>query len=290
MIAITGAAGTTGLAVIQALRERGAKQVRALVSRPASEDKVRRAGATEVVVADFRRRDSMHRALEGASRVYHICPALLSDELQIGLDAMAAAKANGVRHFVFHSVVHSQSDTLVHHRDKRLVEDALMQSGLPYTILKPTMYMQNALREWNAIVQEGAYRQPYSVDSRMSIVDIQDIGQAAAAVLTEDGWERGEFELANGEILTRVQMAQILGEELGRPVRAEENSIDDWKQAVAGIRTPAQMERAITMYRDYDRHGIAGGNARVLAMMLGRPPTTYRQFVQRHLRTLQGNP
>lgn len=280
MIVVTGAAGQTGQAVLRQLRSRGVA-ARALVSREASAARVRAAGASRVVVGDLRSAAHVRRALEGASAVYHVCPVMSDDEIGIGNNVIAAAQANRVDRFVFHSLVHVQCDALLHHRDKRYVEEALIESGLDYTFLKPTMYMQNMLQSWDQIVGEGVYRLPYSEHARMGLVDLEDVAEAAAIVLSQEGWNGGEFELCSGDTLTRVQMAAVLSRELGRPVRAEAYPIEEWKPIGARTRTPFQVERVARMFEHYDRHGLSGGNPRVLQMILGRRPTGYADFVRR---------
>jgi uncharacterized protein YbjT (DUF2867 family) len=280
MIVVTGASGVTGLALLQALRRRNVP-ARAMVSRESSAAAVREAGASEAVVGNLRAAGDVRRALEGASRVYHICPRVSDDELGIGRNVIEAARAHGLRQFVFHSLVHAQSEAMLHHRDKRHVEEALIMSGLPYTILKPTMYMQNLLWEWDNVTTRGVYRLPYSEHSRMSLVDLDDVAEAAATVLTQDGWDGGEFELCSGDNLTRVEMAAVLTQVLGRPVKAETSTVEEWKPIGSLTRTPFQVDRVIRMFGHYDRHGLPGGNGRVLRMILGRAPTTYREAVRR---------
>jgi uncharacterized protein YbjT (DUF2867 family) len=283
VIVVLGAAGQTGTAALRALARRGAP-ARAMVSKAVSAEQVRAAGATDVVVGDLRSAADVRRALAGASRVYHICPVMSDAEIPTGEDVIAAARAEGVGHFVFHSLVHAQVDALLHHRDKRVVEGRLIESLLPYTCLQPTMYMQNVLREWDGILASGVYRLPYSEHARMSLVDLDDVGEAAATVLTGAGWEGGCFELCSGDNLTRVEMARAIGEAIGRPVRAETYSIEAWKPIGARTRTPFQVERVARMFEHYDRCGLPGGNARVLAMILGRSPTSYREFLARTVR------
>jgi uncharacterized protein YbjT (DUF2867 family) len=280
VILVTGAAGQTGQALLWALAARGAAP-RALVSREASVQAVLAAGAAQAVVGNLRSEGDVARALEGCDRLYHICPVMSDAELEIGRNVIRAAQAQGVRQFAFHSLVHAQCEGLLHHRDKRHVEEALIESPLPYTILKPTMYMQNMLWEWERILAEGVYRLPYSEHARMGLVDLLDVADAAARMLTEPGWTGGEFELCSGDCLTRVQMAQAIAAAIGRPVRAESYGIEEWKPIGARTRTPFQVERVARMFEHYDRHGLSGGNGRVLEMVLGRPPTRYAGFVQR---------
>jgi len=99
MILITGAAGKTGKAVIQALSKRNVS-VRALVHRPDQVDAMRRLGVQEIIVGDMRSPASMQRACRGVHSIYHICPNVSPDEQAIGQTVLTAAQDSGVRHMV----------------------------------------------------------------------------------------------------------------------------------------------------------------------------------------------
>ena len=148
MILVTGAAGKTGQAVIRALVARGA-DVRALVHRPEQVPITAGLGARETIAGDLRDRAALARAAQGARVIYHICPNVSPDEVTIGRAAIAAARAAGVQHFVYHSVLHPQVEAMPHHWLKMRVEELLFQSGLAYTILQPAAYVQNVLAHWD---------------------------------------------------------------------------------------------------------------------------------------------
>lgn len=280
MILVTGASGVTGMAVLRALARRGAA-ARALVGRESSLAAVRAAGAAEAMAGDLQSAADLGRAVRGVQRLYHIAPRMSEAEVPIGKALIAAAEAAGVRHFVFHSLVHAQCDAMGHHRDKRRVEEALLESRLAYTFMQPTMYMQNLLQVWGEVRERGVYRLPYSEHARMSLVDLEDVAEAAATVLTENGYDGGAFELASGDRLTRVEMAAVIERLLGRPVIAQSYPVAEWKPIGARTRTPFQVERVAAMFEHYDRFGLAGGNARVLGMILGRAPVRFEAFVRR---------
>lgn len=125
----------------------------------------------------------------------------------------------------------------------------------------------------------------------MSLVDVDDVAEAAATVLTEPDWDGGAFELCSGDRLTRVEMAEVIASVLGKPVRAETGSIEEWKRTSAGSRSPFQVERVAAMFAHYDRHGLAGGNPRVLRMILGREPTKFEAYVRRlAVQGVEGDP
>src|SRR5450631_1227607 len=157
MILITGAAGKTGKAVIEAVAARGA-QVRALVHRAAQTDEVTAQGAREVAVGGFDDPAALARAASGVTAIYHICPNVSPHEIAYAKAVVTAAKAAGVPRFVYHSVLHPQIEAMPHHWAKLRVEEMLFGSKLDITILQSTAYMQNSLTEWDRMKREGIYR------------------------------------------------------------------------------------------------------------------------------------
>ncbi|RME50518.1 MAG: NAD-dependent epimerase/dehydratase family protein [Caldilineae bacterium] len=280
MILVTGAAGKTGQAVIGALARRGAV-VRAMVRRPAQAETVRRLGAQEVVVGDLRRPAEVAAAVQGVQAIYHICPNMAADEIAIAGGVIDAARRAGVRRLVYHSVLHPQVEAMPHHWHKMRVEERLFTAGLPYTILQPAAYMQNVLAGWETIVEQGVYRVPYAVETRLGMVDLLDVAEVAARVLTEPGHEGAIYELAGPEVLTQTEVATCLQNVLGRPVRAETIPRDEWALQVraAGLGVYA-IDTLLQMFHYYEQFGF-WGNPRVLAWLLERPPTPFEAFVRR---------
>jgi len=280
MILVTGAAGKTGRAVIRALVARGT-DVRALVHRPEQIRLVEELGAQQVVVGDMCLQETMDRAAQGTRAIYHICPNVHPDEVAIGRTAITAAHSAKVEHFVYHSVLHPQVEAMPHHWQKLRVEERLFESGLPYTILQPTAYMQNVLAHWEQILEQGIYPVPYSVGTRLGMIDLEDVAEVAAMVLTEPGHEGATYELAGPEALTQTEVATILSQQLGRPVLAEAVPLDAWeKRARESGLGDYQAETLIKMFRYYEHYGF-WGNPRVLGWLLGRPPMTFVAFIER---------
>jgi uncharacterized protein YbjT (DUF2867 family) len=280
MILVTGAGGKTGQAVIQALAARG-EAVRAFVHREAHAEKVQALGAHGAVVGDMRDESALRTALSGVRAVYHICPNVNPDEIGIGKAVIVAARQAGVEHFAFHSVLHPQTEAMPHHWNKLRVEEALFESGLNFTILQPTAYMQNLLAAWQGIMQEGVLRIPYSVETRLSLVDLEDVAEAAAIVLTEPGHSGAIYELVGTPGLSQVEVAEIVSRQLGRPVRAEQQSIEAWEQRswAAGMEEYA-VDTLIRMFGYYERFGL-WGNPNALGWLLGRVPTSLPSFIER---------
>ncbi|MEZ4862903.1 MAG: NmrA family NAD(P)-binding protein [Caldilineaceae bacterium] len=279
MILLTGAAGKTGRAVSQALVEQG-QSVRAFVHRPAQRQPLLELGVQEVFVGDLRDGNALRQAVAGVRAIYHICPNVHPDEVAIGRDLIAAARAAEVAHFVYHSVLHPQTETMPHHWNKLRVEELLLGSGLPFTILQPTVYMQNLLAGWQSIVEEGIYTIPYPVTCRLSLIDLADVGAAAAQVLTTPGHLYATYELAGTEPLAQSEVATILSTGLGRPVEAKTLALAEWERnaRAAGMGDYA-VDTLRKMFRYYARFGLAG-NPSILRWLLGRAPRTLPEFVQ----------
>lgn len=283
MILITGAAGKTGRAVTRALAEANV-EVRSLVHREEYAELVRDAGAKSVIVGDMGDPILMQRGMDGVQAVYHICPNVSPQEVTFGRIAMNQAVQAGVEHFVYHSVLHPQTQKMPHHWLKLRVEEALLESGLLFTILQPAAYMQNILGQWDSIKSTGIYQVPYPVETRLSIVDLEDVAKAAAIVLSQPGHIGATYQLVGPDMLTQSEVAEIIGQKLERQVVVEQVSIEGWeKDAKARGLGDYQIRSLMRMFRYYGRYGF-WGNSNVLSNLLGRKPVGFTDFIKRIMR------
>src|SRR3990172_9639575 len=267
MILITGAGGKTGRAVMRALISKG-EPLRALVHRSDQIQRVESLGVREVLAGDMNSPSTMDRAVQGVRAIYHICPNVSPDEVSIGQTAIAAARAAGIEHFVFHSVFHPQTESMPHHWQKLRIEEQLLESGLPYTILQPTVYMQNILVHWKKILNDGIYPVPYPAETRLSYVDLEDVAQVAVIVLTESGHVNATYELVGTPGISQDQVAGILSYQLGCPVRVTSVPIETWeREARLSGMGEYQVEALVKMFRYYQRYGLCG-NPHVLSLIL----------------------
>lgn len=279
MIAVTGAGGKTGLAVVKALAQRG-EQVRALVHRKSHRARIEAVGATEIITGNMAERATLDQLLRGVRAVYHICPNMHPDEVAIGTMLLASAQAADVQHVVYHSVLHPQTIAMPHHWHKLLVEERIFASGLPFTILQPTAYMQNLLGYWQAIRRTGRYTVPYPVSTQISLVDVQDVAEVAARVLTEPGHMGATYELVGTLPLSQDEVAECLSTHMGQPVTAAEMTLDTWDRQARTQGLSAYARQTLRqMFTYYAAYGLVG-NSQVLRWLLGRSPTTLDTFVR----------
>ncbi|MGA2891923.1 MAG: NmrA family NAD(P)-binding protein [Xanthobacteraceae bacterium] len=280
MILVTGAAGKTGNAVVRALAAKRAV-VRGLVRRPEQAAGLAALGAAEVSVGSFDEFGALQKATAGASAIYHICPNVSRDELRFAQAVAAAAAANNVKRFVYHSVLHPQIEAMPHHWAKLQVEQMLFTTGLELTILQPTAYMQNILSAWRGIAEEGALRIPYPAETRLSLVDLDDVAEAAALVLMNDGHGGATYELVGTPPLSQNEVAATIGTGLGKTIRVEVESVEAWESRV-GATGMGDHERVTlaAMFRYYSERGLMG-NPNTLRWLLGRAPNDLGQFISR---------
>ena len=268
-ILATGAGGKFAGLVVPALARRGAR-VRGLIRDPAAASQVRGNGAEETVVGDLTDRVSIVRALKGVTSVFYIAPAFLPDEAKVGQSMVAAAVEAGVRRFVFSSVIHPVLSGLTNHAAKAPVEQAVLNSGMEYTFLHPTLFFQNYAGSWPTITKTGVVAEPWSNDTRFSRVDYRDVAEVAAIALTEDRLLYGTFQLCAEGALNRHEVAALISEILRREIRAEK--VD---QATLG----EDADPMRPMFEHYDHDGLRG-NSLTLSAILGRQPRTLRDYFQ----------
>jgi uncharacterized protein YbjT (DUF2867 family) len=124
---------------------------------------------------------------------------------------------------------------------------------------------------------------PFSTKSRFSLTDLQDLAEATALVATQDGHESATYQLAGPQPLSQEDVAVILSEILGRPIRAAALPLAEVLQkAAASGMTAERVETMRLMNTHYDHQGLIG-NSNVLTWLLGRPPGTFPAFVRREL-------
>jgi len=280
MILVTGAAGKTGRAIIQALANRG-EPVRALARQPDQVARLEALGVDDALVGDMLDPASVARAVQGVRAIYHIAPNVNPDEMTIGRIIVDAARSANVERFILHSVLHPQIEAMPHHWQKLRVEEMLFESGLSFTILQPTIYMQNILAHWEQIVTHGIYPIPYSLESRLSMVDLDDVAQVAAMALTESGHQGAIYELVGVSAMSQIDIANALSEQLNRPVMVKVVPLEEWER---NARNSGLGEfQAVTlkkMFRYYERYGFSG-NSNVLRYLLQRQPASFTDFVRR---------
>src|ERR1700689_3621912 len=233
VILVTAGFGNQGRLLDPKLLAAG-QPVRACVQSTASAESLRALGVHDVVVGDISEPATMTRAVRGADKIYHVGPTVHPRERDMGFAIVDAARAEGVQHFVFSSVLHAITTDLVQHEIKRDIEEYLLSSGLEFTILQPSNYML-AWRLKSAF-EKGVFRLSWALDRYQSLVDLGDVTEVAAAVLADSDRHAGAtYELTAPGRYTAHDIAKVISEVAGREVVAERIDSEVFLRSSLGV-------------------------------------------------------
>jgi uncharacterized protein YbjT (DUF2867 family) len=199
-------------------------------------------------------------------------------EHQLAANAIRACELASVERLIFHSVLHPWTPGLPHHQRKAEAEAYLRASSLVWTVLRPAMYAQTVLFYVRPGSDEIAV--PYSLSAPFTVIDLHDIGEAAAVVLLEAGHAYASYDLAGAQVLTMGELARELGHVLGRSLVAKE--VPSWDVPVPRGWTREQFATGAAMWSHYDRHGLVGHPGGV-RQLLGREPSSFAEAIGRQL-------
>ncbi len=282
VILVTSANGNQGKRLIPKLVDAG-QRVRACVKTEESARRLRELGVQQALVGDLADPSFIAGAMDGVGSVYHIGPTLHPAERAMGFAMVDAARAAGVGHFVFSSVLHAITTDLIQHEIKRDLEEHLLSSGLEFTILQPANYMLP--HRLKSVFAESVFRLSWSLDRRQSMVDLDDVTDVAALVLTRpEPHAAATYELVGPGRFTAYDIGRVLSDVLEREITVERIDPEVFVRARQGDLDPGALQHQLRMIRAisarYSSHDFLG-NSNVLAWLLGRAPTSFEGFVRR---------
>ncbi|QCB51925.1 nmra family transcriptional regulator [Rhodococcus sp. PAMC28707] len=267
-IAVVGATGKTGEAVVAAIE--GRATVRPL-SRTSPEHPI-----------DLDTGEGLKAAFAGCTGMYFIAPNLHPDEPAALRRALEAASDAGVHHVLYHSVAWPYSPRMPHHMDKARCEDDLRafasRHGMRWTILQPCAYAQN----FESILtgESTDLVVPYSTESKFSFVSLGDVAEVAARILLAAEEHHGAtYELGGPETMSVGDVVRLIEEMTSRSVAVEQLDVEQWMHTFGQSLGVDGRARLGAMFEFYDdRDFLAGGMA--TKALLGRDPTPVRALVR----------
>lgn len=280
-VLVTAAHGNQGRALIPRLVRDG-HQVRALRRSGDIED-LYKLGAHEGLAGDLLDPEVRARAMDGIDVVYHVGPTAHPREAEMGVAAIDAALAAGVKHFVYASVLHARVSALLQHREKAIVEEHLVGSGLPFTILQPADFMETL--NIGPALDSGVFRLIWSLEREQALVSVADVAEVAEVVIATPRHHcAATYELCAPGTFSAFDIANLIAVVTERSIVAERLEVAEVEQFYSheewGAEDGAYRERFFAALLSwYDAHDFLG-NPNVLRMLLEREPTTLEQFVR----------
>ncbi|AXF24406.1 NAD(P)-dependent oxidoreductase [Burkholderia pyrrocinia] len=275
-ILVTGSTGTIGRELVAQLKAAGADVI-------ASSNSGRAVDGVETRRADLADAAGLAGAFQGVDTLFLLLP-LQADMVTLAGNAVAAAKAAGVRHIVRSSGAGADPDSpFAIGRVQGEIDRLVAQSGIAYTITRPNCFMQNFVTFYADMIRAGALYLPQG-DGRASFVDVRDIAAVDAAILLHPADHSGRtYDLTGDAALSNTDVAARIGAVLGR--RVEYVAVAD-DAAIASMRDAGVDAWSIDTLMSLNRMIAAGAAAAVstdVRTLLGRAPIPFEQFAADHV-------
>jgi uncharacterized protein YbjT (DUF2867 family) len=281
---VIGATGRVGRALVAELLG-AAVPVRALTRRPAT------AGlpaTVEVVAGDLTVPESLDAALQGVSAVF-----LLWTAPPATVPAVIERIASHTRRVVFLSSPHKTPHPFFQQpnpmaRFHAEIERVIAASGVESTIIRPGMFASNTQLWWGASIRDGdLVRWPYGA-AETAPIDERDIAAVAARALSEDGHAGHDYVLTGPESLSQAEQVRVIGAAVGRPLRFEELSPEEFRRETAGRWPGPVVDMLLAAW------GAAIGRpayvTSTVADVVGSPARTFRRWADDHADAFRSGP
>jgi uncharacterized protein YbjT (DUF2867 family) len=283
MIAVVGATGNTGRAVVKELQALGETPV-CIVRNGDKAREVLGANA-KTAVAELTDKGALEKALQGVTRVFVVTghnPAMVEQQGNV----MEAAEKAGAKYLVRVSggpaVARKDSPSVVG-RGHFALDQALMNSSkLGGVILRPGLFMQNIFAQI-PLIKEGKMVLPFPKDKPMALIDVRDTGALGARVVRDAAQHAGKTYEFSGKTTTYGEFADVFSQVLGKPITYVTTTVQQLEQTLKGRNMPDWLVTHMVMVGHI---GIDGGfsneNMQPIRDIVGREPITTRKFVEDH--------
>jgi len=273
MILIT-TAGKVGSEAARLLAERG-EPVRLVVHTSEKAAAASRPGV-DVVVADLEDPEAVDRAMDGVRSVLLVTRPVVSQELNV---INGAARA-GAEHVVKITTKATADSPIARRRNHVAIEQALIDSGLGYTLLRNNAYMQNFLMMAADIVRTGAFSTATG-NGKVGHVDARDIAAVAAEIAASPAAHAGKTYWPSGpEALSGAEVAGVFSRVLGRTITFHPISYEEQLDIMLGVGMPRPVAedtaRAVALMAEGDCDYVTSD----VADIIGRPPGSFEQFAK----------
>jgi len=280
LVLVTGATGRVGRLVVDELLRAGAS-VRALTRRP--EHAALPAGV-EVVAGDLTVPASLDPVLEGAVAVFLVWTAAPATAPAV-VARLAAHPSPQPRRVVYLSSPHQTPHPFFQQPNPMRglhaeIERLLAAASLGVTVIRPGMFASNARHWWAPQIRDGdVVRWPYAA-AETAPVDERDIAAVAARALLDGRHAGGDYVLTGPESLSQAAQVRAIGDAIGRSLRFDELSPDEFRRETAGTWPGGVAEMLLGAW------GAALGRPAFVTSAVqeitGSPPRTFYRWAADH--------
>ncbi len=283
MLAVIGATGNTGRAVVKELKALGHSPV--CVVRNADKAREVLGADAKTAVAELTDRAALEKALAGVESVFVVTghnPEMATQQNTILDAALAAGAKYLVRVGGGKALVGPDSPSVVG-RGHFAVEERLRQSGIGWVILRPGLFMQNVMGQAASIKNDNKMVLAFAADLPVALIDVRDTGAVGARILADPAPHVGKTYEFTGALTTYAAFADVFSQVLGRKITYVGLTPE---QAMEGMKARGMPDWLVTHMGTIAKIGAAGGfsteNTQVIHDLVKRAPITTTQFVVDH--------
>ncbi len=280
MILVTGATGKVGREVVRQLAAESVP-ARALVRDPTRASFLRLPGI-EIVGGDLASPGTLPPVFEGVEAVFLATPAA-PDQVELQSNALEAARRAGARRIVKVSVAGGPDAGTQIGRWHWATEKQIEASGLGFTFLRPTLYMQQMCAYAPSIAATGTFSAPVGA-GQIAVVDTRDVAAVGVKALTEEGHDRRIYDLTGPEALSYDAMADAISEAIGRRVAFAHVPPEYTKKQMLSDGLPRWLVDDMLVLAASFRDGYGATVTHTVADVTKQNPRTFRQFARDYAR------
>ena len=273
-VLVTGATGNTGSILVPALREAGV-EVRALVRDEPKAQPLEEIGV-EIVLGDLDRPETIAPAVDGVDKIYLLTWNGPTQEQQAKNVINAAAEA-GNPYIIRHSMWGSEKSRIIQQGYR--VEQALKSSGLPWTLLKPTFFMQNTIMAAQTIASDGAIYWDMG-DGKLGMIDLRDVADAALAVFTGSGHEGKSYILTGPQAISFHDVAATFSKVLDKDIEYVNVPSEAIVESMVGMGFPEWIARGYAELDEGFSENFANRVTDNIETLTGHPARSFEQYAR----------
>lgn len=279
MTVITGASSTVGTEIINHLTKSG-QRVR-VAARDVGKHYTTSSNL-EVVHIDYFKPETFENLFKGGEQLFLLVP-VVKNMMEITSNIVKVAKRQGVNYIVNQSLMgpNINSESVVaglHHG----AEKTILESSVPFTILRPNYFMQNFIVFFGPTIKSQGSFYISADDGRVSFVDARDMARVAVELLLSSRSQHLDkiYNITGPQSLSYTQAAEILSEQIGKKISYINITEDEARQ---GLEDTGISEQLIPLflerYKDI-RLGHASGISSVVEEITGSKPTPFSCFAK----------
>src|SRR5271163_979963 len=280
-IAVVGATGNTGRAVVKELKALGQNPV--CIARNADKAREVLGADAKTAVAELTDRAALEKALQGVESLFVVTghnPQMVEQQNNVLDAALKAGAKYLVRVGGGRALVGPDSESVVG-RSHAAIEERLRASGIKWVILRPGLFMQNVMGQAPSIKTDGKMVMSFAKDLPVALIDVRDTGAVAARILIDPAQHAGKTYEFTGKLTTYGQFAEVFSQVLGRPITYVAITPE---QAEQGMKARGMPDWLVAHLVTIAKVGASGGfsteNTRLIEDLVKRDPISTKKFVE----------